>query len=66
MENASLWGIGLVKVVNKHTKFLHDGRANSLNEAILWHGGEALLSKEKYISLGADERRKILKFLSSL
>ena len=61
-----LWGIGLVKIVNKHTKFLHDGRANSLKEAILWHGGEGQLSKENYISLNADERRKVLKFLSSL
>ena len=61
-----LWGIGLVKVVNKHTKFLHDGRANSLKEAILWHGGEGQLSKEKYISLDDNERRKLLKFLSSL
>ena len=61
-----LWGIGLVKIVNKHTRFLHDGRAKSIEEAILWHGGEGMLSREKYISLNAEERRKILKFLSSL
>ena len=61
-----LWGIGLVKVVNRHTRFLHDGRAKSIEEAILWHGGEGLGSKEKFLSLGAKERRKILKFLSSL
>ena len=36
-----LWGIGLVATVNDHTRFLHDGRARSLEEAILWHGGEA-------------------------
>ena len=36
-----LWGIGLVETVNGHTRFLHDGRARSLEEAILWHGGEA-------------------------
>jgi CxxC motif-containing protein (DUF1111 family) len=61
-----LWGIGLVKVVNRHTRFLHDGRAKSIEEAILWHGGEGLGSKEKFLSLSAKERRKILKFLSSL
>ena len=36
-----LWGLGLVKVVNDHTNFLHDGRARNFEEAILWHGGEA-------------------------
>ena len=36
-----LWGIGLVETVNGHTTFLHDGRARNLEEAVLWHGGEA-------------------------
>ena len=35
-----LWGIGLTKTVNGNTFFLHDGRARSIEEAILWHGGE--------------------------
>jgi len=35
-----LWGIGLFETVNKHTFYLHDGRARNLEEAILWHGGE--------------------------
>jgi CxxC motif-containing protein (DUF1111 family) len=61
-----LWGIGLVKIVNKHTRFLHDGRARSIEEAILWHGGEGLRSKEKFLSLSAKERTNLLKFLSSL
>lgn len=61
-----LWGIGLVKMVNKHTRFLHDGRARSIEEAILWHEGESLSSKNKYLSLNAEERSKVLKFLNSL
>jgi CxxC motif-containing protein (DUF1111 family) len=61
-----LWGIGLVKIVNKHNRFLHDGRARSIEEAILWHGGEGLRSKEKFLSLSAKERTNLLKFLSSL
>ena len=65
-KTTPLWGIGLVKIVNKHTRFLHDGRARSIEEAILWHGGEGLSSKEKFLSLSAKERRKVLKFLSSL
>ena len=46
-----LWGIGLVKKVNKHTRFLHDGRANTIEEAIIWHGGEAEKSKKSYLKL---------------
>ena len=61
-----LWGIGLVKIVNKHTRFLHDGRARSIEEAILWHGGEALASKNNYISLNKENREKLLFFLNSL
>ena len=40
-RTAPLWGIGLYDEVNGHTRFLHDGRARNLEEAILWHGGEA-------------------------
>ena len=35
-----LWGLGLISVVNGHTRLLHDGRAHSIEEAIVWHGGE--------------------------
>ena len=65
-QTPPLWGIGLVQIVNKHTRFLHDGRARSIEEAILWHEGESLSSKEKYLSLNAKERSKVLKFLNSL
>ena len=40
-----LWGIGLTQKVNGHNFYLHDGRARSLQEAILWHGGEAESAK---------------------
>ena len=56
-QTPPLWGIGLVKIVNKHTRFLHDGRARSIEEAILWHEGESLSSKEK-ISLFKCKRKK--------
>jgi CxxC motif-containing protein (DUF1111 family) len=61
-----LWGIGLVSVVNGHTNFLHDGRARNLEEAILWHSGEAEHSKEKFKNLKAVERNQLLNFLNSL
>ena len=61
-----LWGIGLVSVVNGHTNFLHDGRARSLEEAILWHGGESEQIKEKFTILKKTDRNKIITFLNSL
>jgi CxxC motif-containing protein (DUF1111 family) len=61
-----LWGIGLIETVNGHTNYLHDGRARSLLEAILWHGGEAEAAKNYVLQLPADARAALLAFLQSL
>jgi CxxC motif-containing protein (DUF1111 family) len=61
-----LWGIGLTETVNRHTRFLHDGRARSLEEAVLWHGGEAAGAQERFRALPADDRRALIAFLESL
>ncbi|MDN5211519.1 di-heme oxidoredictase family protein [Fulvivirgaceae bacterium BMA12] len=61
-----LWGIGLVETVNGHTNFLHDGRARNLEEAVLWHGGEAENSKQAYLKLSKTDRNALIKFLESL
>ncbi|MBS1912936.1 MAG: thiol oxidoreductase [Bacteroidetes bacterium] len=61
-----LWGIGLVKNVNGHSRFLHDGRARNLEEAILWHGGEAAASQELYRRLSVSDRAALIAFLESL
>ncbi|MCB9195131.1 MAG: c-type cytochrome [Flavobacteriales bacterium] len=61
-----LWGIGLFETVNGHTYYLHDGRARNLNEAIIWHGGEAEKSKTDYMNLSSSERELVIKFLKSL
>lgn len=61
-----LWGIGLVKEVNGHTRFLHDGRARNLEEAILWHGGEAEESKRAFMAFSRGERQLLIRFLESL
>lgn len=61
-----LWGIGLLQTVNDHTFLLHDGRARNIEEAILWHGGEAEKSKEKFTNLTVENRTRLLKFLDSL
>ncbi len=61
-----LWGIGYTQEVNGHTYFLHDGRARSLMEAVLWHGGEAEQSKQKVLQLNQAERDSLIAFLNSL
>ena len=61
-----LWGIGLIETVNRHTFFLHDGRARNLAEAILWHGGEAEVSKERFRRMSREDREALLQFLNSL
>jgi CxxC motif-containing protein (DUF1111 family) len=61
-----LWGIGLVETVNGHTRFLHDGRARNLTEAILWHGGEARAARNAFRRLSGPERAAVVQFLESL
>lgn len=61
-----LWGIGLTERVSGHTYFLHDGRAQSLLEAILWHGGEAQSQRDAVVDMDPDDREALIKFLESL
>jgi CxxC motif-containing protein (DUF1111 family) len=61
-----LWSIGLTAGVGGGEAYLHDGRARSLEEAILWHGGEAAASKEAFRTMTAPDRAALVKFLKSL
>jgi len=61
-----LWGIGLTKTVNPAAGFLHDGRAATIEEAILWHGGEAEKSKHDFMQLAQTERAALIAFVMSL
>ncbi len=61
-----LWGIGLVETVNEHTNFVHDGRARSLLEAVLWHGGEAAAARDRVRGMSAKQRAALVAFLASL
>jgi CxxC motif-containing protein (DUF1111 family) len=65
-RTAPLWGIGLTEAVSGHTYFLHDGRARSLLEAVLWHGGEAQAARDGVAALSPGERAALLRFLESL
>jgi CxxC motif-containing protein (DUF1111 family) len=62
-----LWGLGLSKNSQGGQYFLlHDGRARSIEEAILLHGGEAQQSKNSFQQLSPADKAKIIKFLESL
>ncbi|MCW2118966.1 di-heme oxidoredictase family protein [Flavobacterium sp. 7A] len=61
-----LWGIGLISTVNNHTFLMHDGRAKNVEEAILWHGGEADYAKSEYKKLTKTDREALLTFINSL
>lgn len=60
-----LWGIGLVETVNGHTRFLHDGRARDLSEAILWHGGEGQTAKRRFVKMPEVDRDALIAYLES-
>ncbi len=65
-----LWGIGLSALVSSGgavgATFLHDGRARSIAEAILWHGGEAAAAREAFRRTSASERALLERFVNSL
>ncbi|MES9841417.1 MAG: di-heme oxidoredictase family protein [Candidatus Thiodiazotropha endolucinida] len=65
-RTAPLWGIGLSARVNDNSYFLHDGRARTLLEAILWHGGEAQASRDKVVAMNRRQRAELIRFIESL
>ena len=65
-RTAPLWGIGRTEQVSGHSYFLHDGRARSLLEAILWHGGEAQAQRDAVVEMRPEDRAALIRFLESL
>ncbi|MBJ88632.1 MAG: hypothetical protein CMO98_02130 [Woeseia sp.] len=61
-----LWGIGLIETYYPERGFLHDGRAKSIEEAILWHGGEGTAARDYYSNLNKESRDALLNFVRSL
>jgi CxxC motif-containing protein (DUF1111 family) len=61
-----LWGLGLTQLVAPEATFLHDGRARTVAEAILWHGGEALAAREAFRLAPRRDRDALLAFLATL
>lgn len=65
-RTAPLWGIGMTETVSGHSMFLHDGRARSLLEAVLWHGGEAQAARDSVADMPPPDRAALIRFLESL
>ena len=65
-KTPALWGIGLFPKTNGTPFYLHDGRARTIEEAILWHGGEATSAKNKFVQLSTADRTALIKFIKSL
>ena len=68
-RTSPLWGIGYTDRAmgtEGAVGYLHDGRARNLTEAVMWHGGEAEKSRQRFTALSAADRQALLAFLSSL
>ncbi len=65
-RTSPLWGIGLFEKTNGTPFYLHDGRARTLEEAILWHDGEAAAPKNNFMQLNNGDREAVVRFLKSL
>lgn len=65
-RTAPLWGMGYRLKAQDHPTFLHDGRARSIEEAILWHSGEAAYAKGRFMDLGPRAREALQRWLATL
>jgi len=65
-RTAPLWGLGYRLSIESHPTFLHDGRARSTEEAILWHSGEAAHAKGQFMKLGPRAREALLRWIETL
>jgi CxxC motif-containing protein (DUF1111 family) len=64
-RTAPLWGLGHRIMTEGHPSFLHDGRARSAEEAILWHSGEAAPTRQNFVALGPRSRHALLRWLET-
>jgi len=65
-RTAPLWGIGYRLSRESKPTFLHDGRARSVEEAVLWHDGEAAVVRERFAHLPPEKRAQLLRFVGAL
>ena len=65
-RTAPLWGLGLTARAGGRAGYLHDGRARTLLEAVLWHGGEAGPARDRVAGMPSEDRAALIRFLESL
>jgi CxxC motif-containing protein (DUF1111 family) len=65
-RTAPLWGLAYRITHQQSATFLHDGRARSLEEAILWHSGEASAARHGFMDLPRRNREALLRWLETL
>ncbi len=65
-RTAPLWGTSLNGQVTGTETYLHDGRARSLLEAVLWHGGEAQAQRDAVVAMAPGDRAALVRYLESL
>ncbi len=65
-RTAPLWSVVKSGSVNGNRSFLHDGRARSVEEAVLWHGGEGAGARDRFTRLSRAQRAQLLAFVRSL
>jgi CxxC motif-containing protein (DUF1111 family) len=64
-RTAPLWGSGYRLKMESHPTFLHDGRARSAEEAILWHSGEGARARYNFLKLGPRARETLLRWVET-
>jgi CxxC motif-containing protein (DUF1111 family) len=65
-RTAPLWGMAYRLEFERDPTFLHDGRARSIEEAILWHDGEAEPARRKFTHLTPRRRAQLLRWIGML
>ncbi len=65
-RTAPLWGMHAAYASGQPQRLLHDGRARSIDEAVLWHDGEGHIASERFVHLSAEERRTLVSWIEQL
>ena len=61
-----LWGLRLMRdFLDGEALLMHDGRARTVEEAILLHGGEGKKSRDAFDALTPAQRRALIDFVES-
>ena len=65
-RTAPLWGMNAAYATGQKPRLLHDGRARSITEAIVWHAGEGQAASARFGELSAEQRRTLVQWVEGL